>query len=318
MVACFCGTARAGDLVFRAFDPPKIYTGEVGVRFWYGRGQTGKSLYDTTGAFLVSRLSYDNMSIYSAEAFGRFELDTGWFAKGLVGGGAFRGGSLKDEDFPPGISPYSATLSTINNSAPFYATVDFGYNVIRGGDFRVGVFVGYNNLYETTGATGCTQIATNPDICGIFPVPGTFKVITQDNDWNSLRLGLNGVADVTDRLKLELDAAYLPLVSLRGTDTHWLRISNQPGDFSGPIPEDGSGWGYQLEGVLSYRVTDSISVGIGGRYWHMQTSGFSHFEGHVNSFQAFPQPVNWHTDNYGLFLQTGLAFGPNPIISSGS
>jgi len=308
--------ADAGNWTFHAFDPPATYTGEIGLRFLYGGGRTGKSLYDVPGTSLVSRLSYNGFSTYAAEGYGRFDLNTGWFVKGLVGGGGFRGGTLKDEDFPPGISPYSATISIVNNGAPFYATVDVGYNVIRGPDFRLGAFAGYNYLYQTVSAFGCTQVASNPDICGTFPVPENIKGITQDNGWHSLRLGLNGQANLTDRLKVELDAAYLPIVSLYGSDAHWLRISNQPGDFNGPVPEDGSGWGYQLEGVLSYQVTNSISVGIGGRYWHMQTSGLSHFEGHVNGFIAFPQPVDWHTDNIAAFVQTGFKFGPNPIISS--
>jgi hypothetical protein len=37
------------------------------------------------------------------------------------------------------------------------------------------------------------------------------------------------------------------------------------------VPEDGKGWGYQLEGFVSYRVTQALSLGIGGRYWHMQS-----------------------------------------------
>jgi hypothetical protein len=318
LVAGLSGAAAAGapNWTFHAFDPPATYTGEVGFRFWYGTGKTGKSLFDPTGSALVSRLSYDNLSIFSAEAYGRFDLNTGWFVKGFIGGGGFRNGTLTDEDFPPGISPYSATLSTLDNSYPFYFTSDVGYKVFRGGDFRVGAFIGYNFLRENVSALGCDQIATNPFICGFFPIPATIKAITQDNNWSSLRIGLNGEGDITQRLKLSLDGAWLPVVLLSGTDAHWLRISTFPGDFSGPIPEDGKGWGYQLEGVLSYRVTDLISVGLGGRYWHMQTHGFTHFEGHVNGVQAFPQPVDWTTDSIGVFVQTGLKFGPYPIITS--
>jgi outer membrane protease len=308
--------AGAGEWAFHGLEPPSTYTGEVGLRFWYGKGKTGKSLYDPTGALLVSRLSYDNLSIFSAEAYGRLDLNTGWFIKGLIGGGGFRKGTLTDEDFPPDIAPYSATLSTLDDSFPLYATADVGYNVFRGPDFRVGAFVGYNYMREVVSADGCGQIATNPFICGFFPIPATVKVITQDNNWNSLRVGLDGDVDITKRLKLNLDAAWLPLVLLDGTDAHWLRISTFPGDFSGPVPEDGTGWGYQLEGVLSYRVTDYLNVGIGGRYWHMQTNGHTHFEGHVNGVQAFPQPVDWKSDSYGMFLQTGIKFGPYPIISS--
>jgi hypothetical protein len=308
--------AGAGEWVFHGLEPPSTYTGEVGLRFWYGKGNTGKNLFDPTGAALVSRLTYDNFSIYSPEAYGRFDLNTGWFLKGLIGGGGFRNGRLTDEDFPPGIAPYSATLSSLDDSFPLYGTVDVGYNVLRGPDFRVGAFLGYNYTREVVSAQGCGQIATNPFICGFFPVPEFIKVITQDNNWSSFRVGLDGDVDITKRLRLSLDAAVLPAVWLNGTDAHWLRISQLPGDFSGPIPEDGTGWGYQLEGVLSYRVTDTLNVGIGGRYWHMQASGNTHFEGHVNGFLAFPQPVDWKADSYGVFVQTGLKFGPYPVISS--
>jgi hypothetical protein len=318
VAACLCGAApaSAGNWTFHALDPPSSFTGEAGLRFWYGKTKTGKNLFDNTGSFLVSRLTYDNISIFSAEAYGRFDVNTGWFLKGLIGGGGFRKGTLKDEDFPPVIAPYSATLSVLDDSFPLYASVDLGYNLVRGPDFRVGGFVGYNYMREVVSAQGCGQIATNPLICGFFPVPGTIKVITQDNNWNSLRVGLDGEVDITQQLKLSVDAAGLPMVWLNGTDSHWLRISNLPGDFNGPIPEDGTGWGYQLEAILSYRVTDYLTVGVGGRYWHMQTNGHTYFEGHVNGFSALPQPVDWKTDNYGVFVQTGIKFGPYPTIGS--
>ena len=307
--------AGAGNWAFHGLEPPTNYTGDVELRFWYGKAKTGKSLYDPSGSSLVSRLSYDNMSMFSVEAYARFDLNTGWFLKGLVGGGGFHKGTLTDEDFPPGISPYSATLSVLDNSSAFYASGDVGYNLFRGPDFQLGAFVGYNYLQQNVSAQGCGQIATNPFICGSFVIPNQVRVITQNNNWDSVRVGLNGDVDVTNRLKLGVDAAWLPVVWLQGTDAHWLRISPNPGDFIGPVPEDGRGWGYQLEAVLSYRMTDFLSVGVGGRYWHMQTRGHTHFEGHIVGFAASPQPVDWRTDTFGVFIQTGLKFGPYPLIS---
>jgi outer membrane protease len=311
---CFAGPARAGDWSYRAFEAPSTYAGEVGLRFWYGKGKTGKDLYDSSGTSLVSRLTYDHLSIFAGEAYGRFDFNTGWFLKGYVGGGGFRNATLKDEDFPPGVAPYSVTTSVLNQSFPFYGSVDAGYDIIRGPDFRVGAFAGYHYLHEVTTAYGCSQLASNADICGIFPVPGTIKGITQDNNWNALRVGLDGTLNVTDRFKLSVDAAWLPRVWLQGSDAHWLRIDNYPGDFTGPIPEDGTGWGYQIDGFASYRVTDALSIGVGGRYWHMQTSGMTHFEGHVVGYMASPQPVDWKADNYGVFFQTSLKFGPYSVI----
>jgi hypothetical protein len=299
---------------FHGFDPPASYTGEVGLRLWYGKGSTGKNLFDSTGSFLVSRLTYSNLSIFSTEAFGRLDLNTGWFIKGIIGGGGFRNGTLKDEDFPPAIAPYSATLSVLDNSFPVYSTVDIGYNVLRGGDFRIGAFLGYSYLREVVSAQGCGQIGTNPFICGFVPVPGTIKVITQSNTWEAMRLGLDGSYNVTDRLRLSADLAWLPFVGLNGTDAHWLRIGTNPGDFTGPVPEDGTGWGVQLEGAFSYRLTDYLNVGVGGRYWHMETKGLTHFEGHIVSVAASSQPVNWKTDSYGVFLQGSLKLGPYPVI----
>jgi hypothetical protein len=167
--------ASAGNWTFHGLEPPATYTGEVGLRFWYGKAKTGKNLYDPSGSFLVSRLTYDNLSIFSAEAYGRFDLNTGWFLKGHVGGGGFRNGTLTDEDFPPVIAPYSATLSVLSNSYPIYASVDAGYNVFKGPDFRVGAFVGYNYQREVVSAKGCDQIATNPFICGDFRFPASSK-----------------------------------------------------------------------------------------------------------------------------------------------
>ena len=45
------------------------------------------------------------------------------------------------------------------------------------------------------------------------------------------------------------------------------------------------------------------SVGLGARYWHMETNGNTHFEGHVVGVGASPQPVHWKIDNFGVFLQ---------------
>jgi hypothetical protein len=132
------------------------------------------------------------------------------------------------------------------------------------------------------------------------------------NNWHSVRVGLDAAVEV-GRFKFSVDAAYLPYVYLDGSDAHWLRIdptATYVGAFTGPIPEDGTGWGYQLEAVLSYRLNDYFSVGLGGRYWHMETKGLTHFEGHVVGFAARPQPVHWKNDNLGVFLQTSVKFGP--------
>jgi hypothetical protein len=114
---------RAADWAYQPFDqPPATYTGDFGLRFWYGSSTTAKNLYDNSGAFLVSRLTYGSLSIFAAEAYARFDLNRRWFLKGYVGGGTLRRGNLKDEDFPPAIVPYSATFSAQEDGSPSMPT----------------------------------------------------------------------------------------------------------------------------------------------------------------------------------------------------
>jgi hypothetical protein len=305
---------RAADWAYRAFEQPTpTYTADFGMRFWYGKTTTAKNLYDDSGALLISRLTYGDLSIFAAEAYARFNLDKRWFLKGYIGGGTFRRGSLKDEDFPPVVTPYSSTLSVQQDSTPIYGSLDAGFNVVWGPDFRVGLFGGLHYMNQNISAFGCTQTSFNPFICGGSPIPDQVKVITQDNNWYSLRLGVDAAFEF-DRFRLSVDAAVVPYVWLYGSDTHWLRVGNQPGDFGGPIPEDGKGWGYQLDAFLSYRVYESLSVGVGARYWYMQTRGFTHFENRVVGFTASPQVVEWKTQNFGVFLQASLKLGPYSVL----
>jgi hypothetical protein len=57
-----------------------------------------------------------------------------------------------------------------------------------------------------------------------------------------------------------------------------------------------------------------LSVGVGARYWYMQTRGFTHFENHIVGFTASPQVLEWKTQNFGVFLQASLKLGPYSVL----
>src|SRR5262249_2992605 len=179
-------------------DPAPTYTADFGLRFWYGRASATSNLFDGTGSQLVSRLTYGDLSLYAAEAFGRIELNKRWFVKGYIGGGPFRRGNLKDEDFglPPPFNPYSATLSALSDSDLSYAAVDAGANVLWGPDFRVGLFAGFHYLNQNMSAFGCSQISNNPFICGSFTIPNWVRVITEHTNWYSIRLRAHASFDL--------------------------------------------------------------------------------------------------------------------------
>ena len=277
---------------------------ELGARDWVSSGRFQKDLGSTTdpgtSTTLNSRLTYDTTA-NSAELFGRIEAPQNIFLKGNIGAGWISSGQLNDEDWglPFGITvvPYSNTTSSVSGDIS-YATGDVGYDFFRGIGYRLGAFVGYNYYTENKSANGCVQIA-NPFSDCVPPIENSVLVITENDTWNSLRVGLNGNIMVTDRLKVEADVAYLPYVAFKGTDDHLLRALT--------IPESGNGMGLQLESILSYFVTDQLSVGVGGRYWAMWTTNNAIVDPNGSPCPCQTQPAK--TDRFGVFVQldyTGL------------
>jgi opacity protein-like surface antigen len=272
---------------------------EVGGRTWYSSGRFQKDLGGTANQpqqdLLVSRLTYDTTAA-SGELFGRVDTDTNFFIKGFIGAGNILSGKMNDEDwliFNETV-PYSNTVSTVKGSVD-YATFDVGYSLFRGPNSKIGGFVGYNYYTENKSAYGCTQIA-NPNSDCVPSLPNSTLGITENDRWDSFRIGLNGVVTLMDRLTLTGDAAYLPYVAFRGTDNHLLR-TDVPSTIS---PETGAGQGVQLEAILAYAVTNSLSVGAGGRYWAMwATDGYTNGFGTGCPCQTLPA----RTERYGAFLQ---------------
>jgi outer membrane protease len=298
-------TKAAQTIVVPAFE------GEFGLRYWMNFGETAKNLYNIPGTAMVSRLTYDGLVGHAVEAFGRIDHTSGFYAKGYVGIGIVNRGQLNDEDFPPFITPYSSTMSDQRDGTIAYASADIGFNLIRQPGFRLGAYAGYHYLDQSVSAYGCGQVGFNAAICG-SQIPNDVLVITQSNHWNSLRVGLDATIRLGGPFSLSLDAAWLPYVKLNGGDSHWLRIGTAPGDFTGQIPEDGQGTGYQLEAALAYTVNQNVKVAVGGRYWRMETSGLTHFENHIVGVSALPQPVDWKVESYGVFVQGLFKFGPYP------
>ncbi len=309
VATAFLATAAgAADLPVKAPPPVAIsvWQVEAGVRYFYSSGKMRYRLGDPFVAGQTnSQLTYSNMNSNAGEGFARVDHYSGLFIKGFVGGGNIFHGRLNDEDFPPAIVPYSNTVSNINEGGLWYGTVDVGYNPWMTDRYKVGFFAGFNHFHEQASGFGCTQIAGNPFICAPVAIPGNIKVLTETQNWDSIRLGVNAVFNLMPNLHWTVDAAALPYTRETGYDNHWLRGT---GIFNiNPLPQTGTGWGYQLETILAYDFTRNFSVGVGGRYWYAETnSGTTQFPG-------FPvSPTKFTTDRYGGFIQASYKFGTPP------
>jgi opacity protein-like surface antigen len=303
----YASAAPAGSY-FKAPQLPSDWSIEAGARYYVSGGRKAQDLGDVPGRDdLASRLTYTGMTGHSVEIFARLDHRDGIFVKGNFGLGDSVGGQLNDEDFPPGLNPYSNTLSQQRNSRLRYGALDVGYDVIKGSGGELGPYVGYRAFYENGLAYGCVQIATNPFICAPPTSQDTsFLGITETETWRGVAVGLNTRVPLGDRWRFEVDAAYLPYVDFEGLDQHWNRPDINPG------PEAGHGWGTQIEAIVSYALTDRWSVGAGGRYMYLATNSA------YTQFPAFApnQLEKFYTERWGGFVQGSYRFGGGPYASA--
>lgn len=282
---------------------PMGWTAEVGARYFVSTGRTQFDLMDPfETSRLNSRLIYADSSGQSLETFFRFENANGLFLKGYAGLGTLSGGGLNDEDFP-GVAQYSNTLSTLDDGHLSYGAVDIGYELVRQGESTLGAFVGYRVLYQNMNDDDCLQLAGD-EICDAsdradYPALLDAVGLSETETWQGVALGINARLQLSDRLRLEVDAAYLPYVTRSGIDNHWWRPDINP------LVQDGNGWGTQMEAVLNYAVTDRLDIGIGGRYWYFATDDASmRFPG-----ASSRSPMSFYVERYGGFLQASYRFG---------
>lgn len=271
------------------------WTMEAGTRYWFNGGKMVKDLRGIPATLDNSRLTYGPDEGHALEAFARFDHSSGIFVKGFLGFGVSSGGHLIDEDFPPVTVPYSRTTSDMKQGRLQYGALDVGMDALKGPGWKVGPFVGYRYYYQVANGFGCTQTATNPAIC-VPPDTGALG-LTETENWRGVAVGLNGEMKLADRLKLIVDAAYLPYVNFSGVDNHWFRANINP------QVEVGHGWGTQIEAILNYALTDRWSVGVGGRYWYFRTT-----KAHTEFVGFAPQEQTFDTQRYGVFVQTSYKF----------
>ncbi|MCP1909469.1 MULTISPECIES: omptin family outer membrane protease [Bradyrhizobium] len=204
---------------------------------------------------LLSRLTYHGLDGLSGELFGRLESPWGVFLKSNIGLGQFNKGNMNDEDWG---GSYVNTVSGQANGRFTYYTADVGYDFLRGTDYKFGGFVGWTYYGQSSDSRGCVQMANPLTSC---LSSGDNRVIGgEDTQWNAPRIGMSAEIMLTERWRVSADVAYLPWTDFKGRDYHLLR------DLTTFAEQRGNGGGgVQIEGVLSYFITNNISIDAGAR-----------------------------------------------------
>jgi opacity protein-like surface antigen/outer membrane protease len=271
---------------------------EVGLRYVYGWGRFQKDLGITglgTGS-AASRLTYSDNDTNGAEVFARFDTSFGLMAKGFVGFGNGQG-KLNDEDWQLPFAtfvPYSNTYSKVDDEIR-YGIIDVGYDLWNSSGVRAAPFVGYSIFKQKMTGYGCVQIANPHSDCTPAPIPFSTAAIEEDDRWQALRLGVAVDFEIVPGITVSADAAYLPYVRFDGVDDHILR--------SLVSPEWANGTGTQLELIVSYALTDTFKLGVGGRYWAMWTA-----DGMVNFGGQELVPMRYSVEQAALLVQGSYTF----------
>ena len=285
---------------------------DAGMRYWYSSGTTKNTTANEGNTALLSQLTYANSTGQSGEFFAR--VDTPWrvFVKGYIGSGALSGGKNTDEDWGDATSAKTGFQVTSSTQSGWlnYAAADVGYDVLHDPRYKLGPFVGYSYFRQNVNALGCNPNVSVGGVCDNIGPNAPF--LMQDETWQSLRVGVSAVARIWDRWGINGDVAYLPYGQYNGLDTHPQR---DPVTF---YPQGGTSRGVQAELILTYLLTDSLELGIGGRYWAMwTTSGSQNCFGQCGSppgqfVAGGMNPYAASTERFGSFVQASYRFATYP------
>jgi hypothetical protein len=290
---------------------PEGWQVEGGTRYWYS---TGREKNTTGSASLTSQLEYSSLTGQSGELFARVDTPSQVFVKGFVGTGAMTSGKGTDEDWGDATTAKGGFMVSNSTTSGWlnYAAADVGFNVLHDRDYKVGPFVGCSYFRENVNAFGCNYSVPAGQPCNNAndqSTPTNQASLTQDETWQSLRVGFSAVATIWDRFGINGDVAYLPYAQYSGLDSHLLRA---PTTY---FPQDGTGRGVQTELILTYRVTENLNLGVGGRYWAMWTTSANqscHGDCAAGITSLPPTPYTANTERYGTFVQVSYRFNPYP------
>jgi len=272
---------------------------EVGLSTWISQGNTkwshNASSLDPSLGNPTSELDYEDVWSNVVELHGQVSLRNGLFFRGQFGYGGIDDGQLIDDDFLAGQNLVSRTHSDIDGSNLWYLNADVGLKFLSfsGGRGSLKAFVGYQYWQETYEAKGIIQLVPPG---GTVPTGGQ-TVITNEVQWNSIRLGVEGRYQFTRRFSIDGNAAFIPYTSLKNEDIHHLRpdLSQDPS-----ISMRGSGIGANFEVTASYMIVKQLFLDLGYRYWWVQVTDGDlqfHFSNgptstvNLNEFQTIRQGV---------------------------
>ncbi len=275
---------------------------QLGFRYWWSTGKTSFDINSDRQGLKdnpSSHLNYDSLQGNTGEITLRAKNDTNYFFTGFFGGGWLSGGNLTDINQVAGTS----TRSNVDDNGLLYGTMDLDKQwtvYTRGPEVQVNPFIGFNYWQEDAVAYGCQQISgTNAGCGGSSSLSNSAKFATNNMHWASLRLGAEVKAKLFNRLTLIGNAALLPVAYLWNDENRYF-VPKGPLN----IEDQGTGWGYQLEGSAQLDLSCNWALAAGVRYWYAETDGSSK----ETNLGGQADLHNFKADRLGVFAALNYSF----------
>ncbi len=181
-------------------------------------------------------------------------------------------GVLIDDDFllSERQGRFSHTRSSVTDEGVTFINADIGFRLVswlyseRSAPGYVDVLAGYQYWREKYVAYGATGIL---DFFGVFDnvVDSHIKVITQDYNWQSVRLGFRYHIPGPAGIGFKARVFFIPWTHSELKDVHHLRTDLKQNPSFASRAE--GGFGTQLEGGLTYTPWPWLTFEAGYQYW---------------------------------------------------
>ncbi len=285
--------------------PAPAYVIEAGVRYWYSSGNMkfGFANGDPLFGNPTSTLDWYGLAGQTGEAFARLDhIPSGWFVKGMVGGGVVTDGHIDDRDFLVTQFKFSDTSSDVRNGNVSFAMFDVGWAYSPAADLRIGFFAGYHYWHEKVTANGVACNIASFLGCpfpNAVPIGFDVAVLAYEPTWHAVRIGTESKYQISERWSVNGEIAVVPYAWMENKDSHLLRQSLADlGPAPNVISKSKYAYGVETELFVNYALTPNIEIGAGVRYW-----GLASRIGGVRfgpTFAVTDQLSNFDQERYGV------------------
>jgi hypothetical protein len=247
---------------------PPGWIASIGTNVWFSEGDSKweHRVPIVPGVTGGSRLTFRDISSKVVSVDADVLLWRKFVLTASGGWGAVDGGDLIDEDFVNGVN-FSRTRSSIDDGRTYFANLHGGIRLAEywaDTDKRYGfvdLLVGYQWWQDKYVAFGVSPGG----------IPTSTKAITETWTWHGVRVGGRSYFPFPYGLGVRGNVFFFPWTSVQIDDIHPLRtdLKHNPS----VALDAAGGFGFQLEGAITYTFWRGLGVEAGYRYWQVKIKG---------------------------------------------